>query len=78
MFVDRLTRAIGEVRPLLAQRGCTVAPGLRLRTLAEVIDHPEAGGQTAITDGTQIPSDAQQQAARTGTHSSPARPSGTP
>ncbi|MFC8248486.1 helix-turn-helix domain-containing protein [Streptomyces chartreusis] len=28
------TRAIGEVRPLLAHRGCTVAPGLRLRTLA--------------------------------------------
>ncbi|MEU9663864.1 helix-turn-helix domain-containing protein [Streptomyces chartreusis] len=29
--VDRstITRAIGEVRPLLAQRGCTVAPGLR-------------------------------------------------
>ncbi|MET9896229.1 transposase family protein [Streptomyces sp. NPDC006465] len=35
--VDRstITRAIGEVRPLLAQRGCTVAPGLRLGSLAE-------------------------------------------
>jgi hypothetical protein len=30
--VDRstITRAVGEVRPLLAQRGCTVAPGIRL------------------------------------------------
>ncbi|WP_307530818.1 hypothetical protein [Streptomyces umbrinus] len=39
--VDRstITRAIGEVRPLLAQWGCTVAPGIRLRTLAEVIEH---------------------------------------
>ncbi|MFI1539745.1 transposase family protein [Streptomyces anandii] len=37
--VDRstITRAIGEVRPLLAQRGCTVAPDVRLRTLAEVV-----------------------------------------
>ncbi len=26
-----IARAIGEVRPLLAQRGCTVAPGIRLR-----------------------------------------------
>ncbi|MFE1754987.1 hypothetical protein ACFW88_31355 [Streptomyces anandii] len=33
--VDRstITRAIGEVRPLLAQRGCTVAPDVRLRVL---------------------------------------------
>ncbi|MFI9018945.1 transposase family protein [Streptomyces griseus] len=36
--VDRstITRAIGEVRLLLAERGCTVAPDIRLRTLAEV------------------------------------------
>lgn len=42
--VDRstITRAIGEVRPLLAERGCTIAPGIRLRPLAEVIDHPGA------------------------------------
>ncbi|MEV7525371.1 transposase family protein [Streptomyces sp. NPDC091371] len=33
--VDRstITRAIGGVRPLLATRGCTIAPGIRLRTL---------------------------------------------
>ncbi|MFZ4278508.1 transposase family protein [Streptomyces rhizosphaericola] len=54
--VDRstITRAIGEVRPLLADRGCTVAPDIRLRTLAEVIDHLGASGQTGIIDGTEV------------------------
>ncbi len=54
--VDRstITRAIGEVRPLLAERGCTVAPGIRLRTLAEAIEHLGASGQTGIIDGTEI------------------------
>ncbi|MFE5735554.1 transposase family protein [Streptomyces sp. NPDC056528] len=54
--VDRstITRAIGEVRPLLAERGCTIGPGVRLRTLAEVIDHLGASGQTGIIDGTEI------------------------
>ncbi|MCX4734123.1 transposase family protein [Streptomyces sp. NBC_01363] len=42
------------MRPLLAERGCTVAPGLRLRTLTEVIDHLGADGQTGIIDGTEI------------------------
>ncbi|TVZ84807.1 DDE superfamily endonuclease [Streptomyces sp. BK340] len=53
--VDRstVTRAIGEVRPLLAQRGCTVARGIRLRTLAEVIEYLGASG-TGIIDGTEI------------------------
>ncbi|MGV9390058.1 helix-turn-helix domain-containing protein [Streptomyces olivaceus] len=39
--VDRstITRAIGEVRPLLAERGCTVAPGFKLHSLAEAVDH---------------------------------------
>src|SRR3954464_3387715 len=32
-----ITRAVGEVRPLLAERGCTVEGGLRLRTLADVV-----------------------------------------
>ncbi|MFD8125419.1 transposase family protein [Streptomyces albidoflavus] len=54
--VDRstITRAIGEVRPLLAIRGCTVAPDIRLRTLAEVLDHLGASGQTGIIDGTEV------------------------
>lgn len=49
-----ITRAIGEVRPLLATRGCTTAPGIRLRTLAEVIDHLGASRRTGIIDGTEI------------------------
>ncbi|WP_405467626.1 transposase family protein [Streptomyces canus] len=54
--VDRstITRAIGEVRPLLAQRGCTVAPGIRLGSLAEVIEHLGSDGRTGIIDGTEI------------------------
>ncbi|MFB7076434.1 transposase family protein [Streptomyces sp. NPDC056308] len=51
--VDRstITRAIGEVRPLLAERGCTVASGIRLRTLADVIAAPRATTSTATTAG---------------------------
>ncbi|MFF9811665.1 transposase family protein [Streptomyces coeruleorubidus] len=54
--VDRstITRAIGEVRPLLAERGCTVTAGVRLRTLAEVVDHLDESGKTGIIDGTEI------------------------
>ncbi|MFI1808476.1 transposase family protein [Streptomyces californicus] len=54
--VDRstITRAIGEVRPLLADRGCTVGPSVRLRTLAQVIDHLGADGKTEIIDGTEV------------------------
>ncbi|MFJ8443379.1 transposase family protein [Kitasatospora griseola] len=49
-----VTRAIGEIRPLLADRGCRIAPGLRLRTLADVIAHLGATGQTGIIDATEI------------------------
>ncbi|WP_242572332.1 transposase [Streptomyces sp. NP-1717] len=49
-----ITRAINEVRPLLAERGCTISPDVRLRTLAEVIDHLGATGKTGIIDGTEI------------------------
>ncbi|MCY0932210.1 transposase family protein [Streptomyces sp. H27-H1] len=54
--VDRstITRAIGEVRPLLADRGCRIDGGLRLRTLADVIAHLGATGQTALMDATEI------------------------
>ncbi|MFC5639738.1 helix-turn-helix domain-containing protein, partial [Streptomyces bullii] len=54
--VDRstITRAIGEVRPLLAERGCTVTTGVRLRTLAEVVDYLGVTGETGIVDGTEI------------------------
>ncbi|WP_404200355.1 helix-turn-helix domain-containing protein [Streptomyces tauricus] len=54
--VDRstITRAVNEVRPLLAERGCTVSTDVRLRTLAEVIDHLGSSGTTGIIDGTEI------------------------
>ncbi|MGW4949743.1 transposase family protein [Streptomyces parvulus] len=54
--VDRstITRAISEVRPLLADRGCTIRPGQRLRTLAEVIDYLGSDGRTGIIDGTEV------------------------
>ncbi|MEW9513652.1 transposase family protein [Streptomyces bacillaris] len=51
--VDRstVTRAIGEMRLVIAERGCTISPDVRLRTLAEVIGHL---GETGIIDGTEI------------------------
>jgi hypothetical protein len=54
--VDRstITRAIAEVRPLLAGQGCTVSPGVRLRTLAEVIDHLGASGKDGLLDSAPI------------------------
>ncbi|MGW2477832.1 transposase family protein [Streptomyces sp. NPDC001665] len=78
--VDRstVTRAAGEVRPLLAERGCTVTPGVRLRSLAEVVEHLGQAGKTGIIDGTETGSAARPSAARTGTSSSPARTSRTP
>jgi hypothetical protein len=79
--VDRstITRAINEVQPLLAERGCTVSPDVRLRTLVEVVEHLGMSGKTGIVDGTEIrvrrpgPPDA-----GTETRSSPARRSRTP
>ncbi|MFD7570001.1 transposase family protein [Streptomyces sp. NPDC059810] len=39
----------------LARRaGCTIGPGVRLRPLAEVVDHLGTGEQTGIIDGTEI------------------------
>lgn len=54
--VDRstITRAIGEVRPLLAERGSTVSLDVRLRTLAEVVEYLGTSGTTGIIDGTEI------------------------
>jgi hypothetical protein len=44
--VDRSTvsRAIAEVRPLLARRGFTTPTGVRLRTLADVFAYAQAEG----------------------------------
>ena len=56
--VDRstITRAVGEVRPLLAARGFAVpgAPGVRLRTLADVFAYACARGVTLRLDGTEV------------------------
>jgi hypothetical protein len=56
--VDRstITRAVGEIRTLLAQRGCAVPdrPGLRLRTLADVFAYAQAEGVELRLDATEI------------------------
>ncbi len=49
-----ITRAVGEVRPLLAERGCTVEGGLRLRTLADVVAHLGASGQLGLLDAIEV------------------------
>ena len=48
-----ITRAIG-VRPLLAERGCTVEDGIRLRTLADVVAHLGAREQVGLLDATEV------------------------
>jgi DDE superfamily endonuclease/Helix-turn-helix of DDE superfamily endonuclease len=55
--VDRatITRAVHEVRPLLAARGFAVPglPGVRLRTLADVVAYAAARGVELRLDGTE-------------------------
>ncbi|MFE9219590.1 transposase family protein [Streptomyces lavendulae] len=50
-----VTEAIGEIRPLLAERGFAVPdrPGLRLRTLADVFAYAAAEGIKLRIDGTE-------------------------
>jgi DDE superfamily endonuclease len=48
-----ITRAVGEVRPLLAERGCTVEDGIRLRTLADVVAHLGVSRQLGLLDATE-------------------------
>ena len=56
--VDRstVTRAVHEVRPLLARRGFAVPghSGLRLRTLADVFAYAAAEGVRLAIDGTEV------------------------
>ncbi|MFB6961603.1 transposase family protein [Streptomyces sp. NPDC056309] len=49
------SRAVGEIRPLLAARGFAVPdrPGVRLRTLAVVFAYAEAEGITLRIDGAE-------------------------
>jgi hypothetical protein len=49
-----IIRAIGELRPLLAERGYTVEGGLRLRTLADVVAHLGASRQLGLLDATKV------------------------
>ena len=51
-----VSRATGEVRPLLAARGFAVPgePGIRLRTLADVFAYAAARGVTIRLDGTEV------------------------
>jgi hypothetical protein len=55
--VDRstITRAVQEIRPLLAARGLAVPghPGLRLHTLADVFAYAAAEGVTLRADGSE-------------------------
>ncbi|WP_243704984.1 transposase family protein, partial [Micromonospora sp. KC723] len=48
-----ITRSVAEVRPLLAERGCQVNDGVRLRTIADVVaylgHHPKA-----LMDATEV------------------------
>ncbi|MFJ6514080.1 hypothetical protein ACIQMO_20215 [Streptomyces sp. NPDC091406] len=78
--VDRSTgtQAIGEVRPLLAERGCTVSTAVRVQTLAEVVDHLSQEGRPAPWTAPRSASAARPPTARTGTSSFPARTSRTP
>jgi hypothetical protein len=56
--VDRstITRAVHEVRPLLAQRGFAVpaSPGVRLKTLADVFAYAASQGVRLRIDGTEV------------------------
>ncbi len=56
--VDRstITRAVQEIRPLLAARGFAVpgTSGVRLRTLADVFAYAAAEGVTLRIDGTEV------------------------
>jgi hypothetical protein len=56
--VDRatITRAVGEIRPLLGARGFAVPgkPELRLRTLADVFAYAAAEGVQLRIDGTEV------------------------
>lgn len=54
--VDRstITRAVNEIRPLLAERGCRIDAGLRLRTLADVVAYLDHVRATALMDATEI------------------------
>jgi hypothetical protein len=54
--VDRstITRAVNEIRPLLAERGCRIESGVRLRTVADVVAYLDHTRLTGLMDATEI------------------------
>ena len=54
MSRSTITRAVGAVRPLLAERGRTVEGGIQLRTLADVVAHLGASGQLGPLAATKV------------------------
>ena len=49
-----ITRTIGEVRLLLAERGCTLEGGLRLPTLADGVTHLGTSGLLGLLEATDV------------------------
>ncbi|MFE2053534.1 transposase family protein [Streptomyces sp. NPDC059459] len=78
--VDRssIIRAVGEMRPLLAERGCTVSPDARLRSSADVVDHLAVSGRSPSSTAPRSGSVGPPPGAKRATRSSPARTSRTP
>jgi hypothetical protein len=64
--VDRstVTRAIGQIRPLLANRGFATRSGVRLRTLADVFAYAAAEGIRLRLDRTEMARHLEWQTAR--------------
>lgn len=54
--VDRstITRAVNEIRPLLAERGCRIESGIRLKTVADVVAYLDHTKLTGLMDATEI------------------------
>ncbi|MFB7530918.1 transposase family protein [Streptomyces sp. NPDC056178] len=77
--VDRstVTRAIGEVRPLLAERKCTISLDMRLQTWPSLLTISARPGGPASSTAPRSVSAARPSVARIGITSSPARTSRT-
>jgi hypothetical protein len=78
--VDRatITRAITQIRPLLAQRGHATTTGVRLRALPDVFAYAAAEGITLRLDATEIRVRRPRQGRQAARRSSPANSNRTP
>jgi hypothetical protein len=78
--VDRatVTRAITQIRPLLARRGFATPAGTRLHTLADVFAYAATEHLTLRIDATEIRSADPGKDAQAARHSSPASSNRTP